>query len=69
MVAGVTAGGIRMRMQRDVERQQVQQVMAGERSEYGPAVTETPKITKPESSYLKRQRARRRALEASTTPF
>jgi hypothetical protein len=64
MVAGVTAGGIRMRMQRDIEREQVQQVMAGERSEYGPAVTQTPTLTRTKSNYEKniqsRMKARRR---------
>jgi hypothetical protein len=69
MVAGVTAGGIRMRMQRDIERQQVQQVMAGERSEYGPAVTETPKITKPESNYERNIKARMRARKRTYKPL
>ena len=58
MVAGVTAGAVRMRMQRDIEREQVQQVMAGERGEYGPSVTETPTLTKPMTAYQRRRKAR-----------
>jgi hypothetical protein len=58
MVAGVTAGAVRMRMQRDIEREQVQQVMAGERGEYGPSVTETPTLTKPMTAYQRRREAR-----------
>jgi len=58
MVAGVTAGAIRMRMERDVQREREQQVMAGEVSRYGPAVTETPKLTKPMSAYQLRRKAR-----------
>ena len=58
MVAGVTAGAIRMRMERDVQREREQQVMAGEVSRYGPAVTETPKLTKPMSTYQRRRRYR-----------
>ena len=58
MVAGATAGAVRMRMQRDIEREQVQQVMAGERGEYGPSVTETPTLTKPMTAYLRRRKAR-----------
>jgi hypothetical protein len=58
MVAGATAGAVRMRMQRDIEREQVQQVMAGERSEYGPSVTETPTLTKPMTAYQRRRKAR-----------
>jgi hypothetical protein len=58
MVAGATAGAVRMRMQRDIEREQVQQVMAGERGEYGPSVTETPTLTKPMTAYQRRRKAR-----------
>ena len=58
MVAGVTAGAVRMRMQRDIEREQVQQVMAGERGEYGPSVTETPTLTKPMTAYQRRRKVR-----------
>ena len=58
MVAGVTAGAVRMRMQRDIEREQVQQVMAGERGEYGPSVTETPTLTKPMTAYQRRRKDR-----------
>ena len=58
MVADATAGALRMRMQRDIEREQVQQVMAGERSEYGPSVTETPTLTKPMTAYQRRRKAR-----------
>ena len=61
MVAGATAGAIRMRMQRDVEREQVQQVMAGERSEYGPAVTQTPTLTRTKSNYERNIQARMKA--------
>jgi len=63
-VLGATGGAIRMRMQRDIEREQVQQVMAGERSEYGPAVTQTPTLTRTRSNYeqniLARMKARKR---------
>ena len=58
MVADATAGALRMRMQRDIEREQVQQVMAGERGEYGPSVTETPTLTKPMTAYQRRRKAR-----------
>ena len=58
MVAGATAGAVRMRMQRDIEREQVQQVMAGERGEYGPSVTETPTLTKPMTAYQRRRKVR-----------
>lgn len=61
MVAGVTAGAIRMRMERDVQREREQQVMAGEISRYGPAVTETPKLTKPKSRYEQNIKTRMRA--------
>ena len=60
-VLGVTGGAIRMRMQRDIEREQVQQVMAGERSEYGPSVTETPTLTRTVSNYERNIKARMRA--------
>jgi len=63
-VLGATGGAIRMRMQRDIEREQIQQVMAGERSEYGPAVTQTPTLTRTKSNYEQniqsRMKARRR---------
>lgn len=59
MVFGAAAGAMRMRVTRDQERERTQQVMAGEVSRYGPAVTETPTITKPESDWEKRLRARR----------
>ena len=58
MVMGATAGGMKMRIARDVERERTQQVMAGEVSRYGPTVTQTPTITKPESDYERRRRAR-----------
>jgi len=58
MVMGATAGGMKMRIARDVERERTQQVMAGEVSRYGPTVTQTPTITKPESDYELRRRAR-----------
>ena len=58
MVMGATAGGMKMRIARDQERERTQQVMAGEVSRYGPAVTETPTIIKPESDYERRRRAR-----------
>ena len=58
MVFGATAGAMRMRVTRDQERERTQQVMAGEVSRYGPTVTETPTITKPESDYKRRRRAR-----------
>ena len=58
MVFGAAAGAMRMRVTRDQERERTQQVMAGEVSRYGPAVTETPTITKPESDYERRRRAR-----------
>lgn len=58
MVFNATAGAMRMRVTRDQERERTQQVMAGEVSRYGPAVTETPTITKPESDYERRRRAR-----------
>lgn len=58
MVFNATAGAMRMRIARDQERERTQQVMAGEVSRYGPAVTETPTITKPESDYKRRRRAR-----------
>ena len=58
MVMGATAGGMKMRIARDVERERTQQVMAGEVSRYGPTVTQTPTITKPESDYKRRRRAR-----------
>ena len=58
MVAGVTGGAIRMRMASDERRKRDQQVMAGEVSRYGPTVTQTPTITKPESAYKRRRRAR-----------
>lgn len=58
MVMGATAGGMKMRIARDVERERTQQVMAGEVSRYGPTVTQTPTITKPESAYERRRRAR-----------
>ena len=58
MVFGATAGAMRMRVTRDQERERTQQVMAGEVSRYGPTVTQTPTITKPESDYERRRRAR-----------
>lgn len=58
MVFGATAGAMRMRVTRDQERERTQQVMAGEVSRYGPTVTQTPTITKPESTYELRRRAR-----------
>lgn len=58
MVMGATSGGMKMRIARDVERERTQQVMAGEVSRYGPTVTQTPTITKPESDYERRRRAR-----------
>jgi len=58
MVFGATAGAMRMRVTRDQERERTQQVMAGEVSRYGPTVTQTPTITKPESAYERRRRAR-----------
>jgi len=58
MVMGATAGGMKMRIARDVERERTQQIMAGEVSRYGPTVTQTPTITKPESDYERRRRAR-----------
>ena len=61
MVAGATAGAIRMRMERDVQREREQRVMAGEVSRYGPAVTETPKLTRTESNYERNIKARMRA--------
>lgn len=61
MVAGATAGAIRMRMERDVQREREQRVMAGEVSRYGPAVTETPKLTKTKSNYERNIKARMRA--------
>ena len=60
-VLGVTGGAIRMRMQRDIEREQVQQVMAGERSEYGPAVTQTPTLTRTKTNYERNIQARMKA--------
>jgi hypothetical protein len=60
-VLGITGGAIRMRMQRDIEREQVQQVMAGERSEYGPSVTETPTLTRTLSNYERNIQARMKA--------
>jgi hypothetical protein len=57
-VFSTTGGAMRLRMQRDIERERTQQVMAGEVSRYGPAVTETPTLTKPESNYKRRRRAR-----------
>jgi len=63
-VLSTTGGAIRLRMQRDIEREQVQQVMAGERNEYGPAVTQTPTLTRTKSNYERniqsRMKARRR---------
>ena len=61
MVAGVTAGAIRMRMERDIQREREQRVMAGEVSRYGPAVTKTPKLTRTESNYERNIKARMRA--------
>ena len=58
MVFGAGAAAMRMRVTRDQERERTQQVMAGEVSRYGPTVTETPTITKPESDYKRRRRAR-----------
>jgi len=58
MVFGAAAGAMRMRVTRDQERERTQQVMAGEVSRYGPTVTETPTITKPDSDYKRRRRAR-----------
>jgi hypothetical protein len=58
MVFGATAGAMRMRVTHDQERERTQQVMAGEVSRYGPTVTQTPTITKPESDYERRRRAR-----------
>jgi hypothetical protein len=60
-VLGATGGAIRMRMQRDIERKQVQQVMAGERSEYGPAVTQTPTLTRTKSNYERNIQSRMKA--------
>jgi hypothetical protein len=60
-VLGATGGAIRMRMQRDIEREQVQQVMAGERSEYGPAVTQTPTLTRTKSNYERNIQSRMKA--------
>ena len=60
-VLGATGGAIRMRMQRDIEREQVQQVMAGERSEYGAAVTQTPTLTRTKSNYERNIQARMKA--------
>jgi hypothetical protein len=58
MVFGAGAAAMRMRVTRDQERERTQQVMAGEVSRYGPTVTQTPTITKPESDYERRRRAR-----------
>jgi len=58
VVFSTVGGAMRLRMQRDIERERTQQVMAGEVSRYGPAVTETPTLTKPESDYKRRRRAR-----------
>jgi hypothetical protein len=58
MVFGAGAAAMRMRVTRDQERERTQQVMAGEVSRYGPTVTQTPTITKPESDYKRRRRAR-----------
>jgi len=60
-VFGVTGGAIRMRMERDIEREQIQQVMAGERSEYGPAVTQTPTLTRTKSNYERNIQSRMKA--------
>ena len=61
MVAGVTGGAIRMRMASDERRERDQQVMAGEVSRYGAAVTETPTLTKTESNYERNIKARMQA--------
>lgn len=60
-VLSTTGGAIRLRMQRDIEREQIQQVMAGERSEYGPAVTQTPTLTRTKSNYEQNIQARMKA--------
>ena len=61
MVAGVTGGAIRMRMASDARRERDQQVMAGEVSRYGAAVTETPTLTKTKSHYERNIKARMQA--------
>lgn len=61
MVAGVTGGAIRMRMASDARRERDQQVMAGEVSRYGAAVTETPTLTRTESNYERNIKARMQA--------
>jgi len=60
-VLSTTGGAIRLRMQRDIEREQVQQVMAGERNEYGPAVTQTPTLTRTKSNYERNIQSRMKA--------